>query len=91
MIQFRIAVLTLSLLLVAAAFVRSAPSVGAAATGQIVGTVRLDGQAPHQRPIDMSKDPACAQAHGGAPVATENVGSMQTVDLQTLSFTSLRV
>jgi plastocyanin len=71
--QYRIAVLTLLLLLVAAAFVRSAPNVGAAATGQIVGTVKLDGQAPHQKPIDMSKDPACAQAHSGAPVTAENV------------------
>lgn len=67
--QHRIAVLALSLLLVAAAFVRSAPNVGAAATGQIVGSVKLDGQAPHQKPIDMSKDPAC----GGAQTATENV------------------
>lgn len=53
--QNRIAVLTLSLLVLAVAFVRSTPGVGAAATGQIVGTVKLDGQAPHQKPIDMSK------------------------------------
>ena len=71
--QHRIVVLTFLLLALAVAFVRSAPSVGAAATGQIVGTVKLDGQAPHQKPIDMSKDPACTQAHGGAPVAAENV------------------
>ena len=71
--QYRIAVLTLSLVLVAAALVRFVPRVGAAATGQIVGTVKLDGQTPHQKPIDMSKDPACAQSHGGAPAATENV------------------
>jgi plastocyanin len=71
--QHRIAVLTLLLLLVAAAFVRFAPIVGASATGQIVGTVKLDGQAPHQKPIDMSKDPSCAQTRGGAPATTENV------------------
>jgi plastocyanin len=71
--QFRIAVFTFSLLLVALAFVRSSPPVGASATGQIVGTVKLDGQAPHQKPIDMSKDPACAQVSGGAQVSTENV------------------
>jgi len=71
--QFRIAVLTLSLLLVAGLFVRSAPTVGASATGQIVGTAKLEGQAPHQKPIDMSKDPACAQLSGGATVTSENV------------------
>jgi len=71
--QLRIAALTLLLLLVAVAFMRSAPTVGASATGEIVGTVKLDGAAPHQKPIDMSKDPACAQAAGGAQVATENV------------------
>jgi len=71
--QHRIALFTLSLLVLAGVFVRSAPSVGAAATGQVVGTVKLDGQAPHQKPIDMSKDPACAQTAGGAPATTENV------------------
>jgi plastocyanin len=71
--QFRIAVLTLSLLVLAVAFLRSTPGVGAAATGQIVGSVKLEGQAPHQKPIDMSKDPTCLQTRGGTPVTTENV------------------
>jgi len=71
--QFRIAFLILSLLLVAVLFVRSAPTVGASATGQIVGTVKLDGQAPHQKPIDMSKDPTCLQTRGGTPATAENV------------------
>lgn len=70
--QWRIAAFTLSLLLVAVTLVRFAPVVGASPTGQIVGTVKLDGAAPHQKPIDMSKDPACAQA-GGGQVAAENV------------------
>jgi plastocyanin len=70
--QQRIALLTLCLLVLAVALLRSAPSVGAAATSQITGTVKLDGQAPHQKPIDMSKDPACAQTSGGKPT-TENV------------------
>jgi plastocyanin len=69
----RIAVLILSVLLLAVGFLRSTPGVGAAATGQIVGSVKLDGQAPHQKPIDMSKDPSCAQTRGGAPAAAENV------------------
>jgi plastocyanin len=71
--QQRAAVLILSLLVLAAAFLRSAPGVGAAATGQIVGTVKLDGQAPHPKPIDMSKDPSCAQTRGDAPAVMENV------------------
>jgi plastocyanin len=71
--QFRIAAFTLLLIVLAAAFMRSAPTVGAAATGQIVGTVKLDGPVPHQKPIDMSKDPACVQARGGAPATMENV------------------
>jgi len=71
--QLRIAACIGLLLVFAAAFMHSAPTVGASATGQIVGTVKLDGPAPHQKPIDMSKDPACAQAHGGAPVMAENV------------------
>ena len=72
--KLTIAVVNLSLLLVAVAFVRSAPTtVDASATGEIVGTVKLDGQAPHQKPIDMSKDPACAQTAGGATVTAENV------------------
>ena len=71
--QHRIALLTLCLLVLALALLRSAPSVGAAATSQITGTVKLDGQAPHAKPIDMSKDPACAQTRSGAPPTTENV------------------
>jgi len=71
--QQRIALLTLSLLVFAVLLVRSAPTVGAAATSQITGTVKLDGQAPHQKPIDTSKDPACAQTHSGPSLTTENV------------------
>ena len=71
--HYRITAMALSLLLVAVGFLRSAPGVGAAATAQITGTVKLDGQAPHEKPIDMSKDPACAQTRGGAPAAMENV------------------
>jgi plastocyanin len=71
--QLRIAVCALLLIVFAAAFMRLAPTVGASATGQISGTVKLDGTAPHQKPIDMSKDPACAQVRGGAPATAENV------------------
>ncbi|PYV73396.1 MAG: hypothetical protein DMG96_23385 [Acidobacteria bacterium] len=41
--------------------------------GGIAGTVKLEGTAPHQRPIDMSKEPACAAVHKANPVTTENV------------------
>lgn len=46
--------------------------VRAADTGQIAGTIKLDGPAPARRPIDMSKDPGCAQNRNGAALA-ENV------------------
>ena len=69
----RIAAMAFLLLLVAAGVLRLTPDVGAAAGGQITGTIKLDGQAPHQKPIDMSKDPACAQTHTGGPPAMESV------------------
>jgi len=72
-IYYRVAAMSLALLLLAAGLLRLTPGVGAAATGQIAGTVKLDGQAPHQKPIDMSKDPACAQVRGGAPATGESV------------------
>lgn len=71
--HYRVAVVSLTLLLISAGLFRLAPDVGAAATGQITGTVKLDGQAPHQKPIDMSKDPACAQTHTGGPATGESV------------------
>jgi len=48
-------------------------NVSAAAEGKVTGTVKLDGTPPHQRPIDMSKEPSCQQQHAGKPVTTENV------------------
>src|ERR1035438_9360583 len=44
-----------------------------ASAGHITGTVKFDGTAPHQRLIDMSKDPICAAVHGDQPAATESV------------------
>jgi len=71
--HYRIGAIAISLLLVAVGLLRSTPDVAAMATGQVVGTVKLEGQAPHQRPIDMSKDPACAQTHEGPSAAMESV------------------
>lgn len=48
-------------------------SVSAAGEGKITGMVKLDGTAPHQRGIDMSKEPSCAAQHAAKPVTTENV------------------
>ncbi len=39
----------------------------------ISGIVRLEGTAPHQRPIDMSKEPSCALMHKANLVTTESV------------------
>ena len=48
-------------------------NVSAAATGGITGTIKLDGTPPHQKPIDMSKEPNCAKEHASSPVTTETV------------------
>jgi hypothetical protein len=45
----------------------------AAGEGKITGTVKLDGTPPHQRGIDMSKDPYCSKAHANSPATTELV------------------
>jgi hypothetical protein len=45
----------------------------APAAGKITGTVKLNGAAPQMKPIDMSKDPFCAQAHAGNSAHLENV------------------
>jgi len=71
--HYRLAITTFSLLLLAVALLRTTPGVGAAGTGQIVGTVKLDGQAPHMKAIDMSKDPFCAKATANAPAHNEAV------------------
>ena len=49
--------------------VKAAPPSG----GSITGTVKLDGTAPHQKAIDMSKEPTCAAIHKDHPVTTEGV------------------
>lgn len=70
--QYRIALLVFVLLMFSALALHFAGSVNATATSQIVGTVKLDGQAPHQKPIDMSKDPVCMQGRTGM-ATMENV------------------
>jgi len=47
-------------LMVSQRAVKAAPPSGASVTG----TIKLDGTAPHQKPIDMSKEPSCAAKIG---------------------------
>lgn len=70
-----IAVGMLTALVVAGTLVltHSTPRVSAASEGKITGTIKLNGTAPHQKPIDMSKEPSCQQQHAAHPVTTENV------------------
>jgi plastocyanin len=49
--------------------VSAAPPAGSS----ITGTVKLDGMAPHQKGIDMSKEPSCAAIHKDKPATQENV------------------
>src|SRR6266851_5291005 len=49
--------------------VKAAPPSG----GGVTGTIKLDGVAPHQKPIDMSKEPSCAAIHKDHPITTEGV------------------
>jgi hypothetical protein len=56
-------------LMVSQRAVKAAPPSGASVTG----TIKLDGTAPHQKPIDMSKEPSCAAIHKDKPVSTETV------------------
>jgi hypothetical protein len=54
----KIAVMSSALLILASGFLYSGSRVSAAAEGKITGTIKLDGTAPRQRPIDMSKEPS---------------------------------
>ncbi|MFZ0478126.1 MAG: carboxypeptidase regulatory-like domain-containing protein [Terriglobales bacterium] len=60
------------LFLSAVVLLRFVPATDAAATGEIIGTVKLNGPAPSRKPFDMSKDPGCAQTRSGT-AAAENV------------------
>lgn len=69
----KVAAMAAALLILATVVLYSGRTVTAAADGQITGTIKLDGQAPHQKPIDMSKDPSCAKTSSGGPVTGESV------------------
>ena len=73
----RFRVMAILSMLVVAAFVivvsqrkvKAAPPSGSS----ITGIIKLEGTPPHQRPIDMSKEPSCAAEHKANPVTTETV------------------
>ncbi|HUO17556.1 MAG TPA: carboxypeptidase regulatory-like domain-containing protein [Verrucomicrobiae bacterium] len=71
-----LAILLAVALIASGVFVRG-HRVHAAAEGKITGSVKLSGNAPHMRGIDMSKDPWCAKQHANDPahLETEVVGS----------------
>jgi carboxypeptidase family protein len=73
--RYKFAAMSLACLLVATAFLIVNQKVSAAGEGKITGTIKLDGTAPHQKPIDMSKEPSCAAKHAGKPITTESVVS----------------
>src|ERR1017187_8434510 len=69
--SFRLAAVLTVALLAAFAVMLSRPHAVKAAPpsgGGVAGTIKLDGVAPHQKPIDMSKEPSCAAIHKDHPI-----------------------
>jgi hypothetical protein len=82
--RFQFGVMLSLLLLLAAGALYFGQPVSAAAGGKISGVVKFEGTPPHEKPIDMSKEPTCAQIHAGNPVRTEGAvvgpgGALQNV------------
>jgi hypothetical protein len=82
--RYKFAAMMAVLLVVAVAALYCARNVSAAAEGKITGTIKLDGTPPHQKPIDMSKEPYCQQQHASKPITIEGVvvganGGLQNV------------
>lgn len=68
-----VALVALSVICFSSVLLKSRHTVAAAASGEITGTVKLDGIAPKAKTIDMSKEPSCAQIHASKPATTERV------------------
>lgn len=55
-----------------------------AGLGSVTGKVRIKGTPPKAKPLDLSRDPACAKMHAKTPLLSENVvvgpdGALQNV------------
>ncbi len=72
-IAYKLAGMLTALLLVVAGVFSLTNNVSAAGEGKITGSVKLTGTPPHERTIDMSKDPVCSKAHQGNPAKVETV------------------
>lgn len=70
---YKAVVLSSTLVALAFGLLLSGKIVDAGPSGQIAGTVKLDGIAPRARQIDMAKEPSCAAFHKDKPVTTEAV------------------
>ena len=70
---FKLGILTLTAAFVFGMWLYSAHSVGAASSGKVSGMVKLEGEAPKQKVIDMSKEPNCVKIHENNPGKTEAV------------------
>ena len=72
--SYKLAAVLAAVLIAAFVVMISRPhAVKAASAGGVTGTIKLDGVAPHQKPIDMSKEPTCAAQHKDHPITTEGV------------------
>lgn len=72
-IRYKVTAIFSALVLMAVGALVLSQNVSAAGEGKITGTVKLTGTPPHERPIDMSKEPYCQKLHASNPVKTENV------------------
>src|SRR5438477_3287652 len=71
-IWYKSAAMLSVLVLLALGLLLTGTHVRAASQGTVTGTIKFEGTPPHERAIDMSKDPVCAKQHT-TPVHTENV------------------
>jgi Carboxypeptidase regulatory-like domain len=79
---YKLAGMLTALLLVVAGLFSLSSNVSAAGEGKITGTVKLNGTPPHEKTIDMSKDPVCQKAHTGNPAKVETVVAGSSGGLQ---------
>ena len=72
---FRAVVISSAILAIALVLSLSQRKVKAAppSEGSITGMIKLDGAPPHEKGIDMSKEPTCAAQHKDNPVRVESV------------------